>query len=57
MIRKSKQNFKNLENENTFEDEIKSNFHNFKGLSMKQINQFFLEGKNPTLRKAFLYIC
>ena len=31
------------------EDEIKGIFHDFKGHSIKQRTQFFLEGESPTL--------
>ena len=33
-------------------DEIKSIFHHFKRLSMKQITQFFLQGESPTLKTS-----
>ena len=42
MTKKSRQKFKYIENEKCFEDEIKSVFHHFKGLSLKQIKRFFL---------------
>ena len=42
MTKKSRQKVKYLENEKAF-------FIIFKGLSMKQITQLFLEGKSPTL--------
>ena len=48
MIKNSWQKLKYLENEKSFEDEIKSFFILFKGLSMKQITQAFLEGERPT---------
>ena len=54
MTKKSWQKLKYLENEKSFKDEIKSIFHNliiFKGLLMKQITQFFLEGESPTLKR------
>ena len=51
MPKKSGQKFKYLENEKSFYDEIKSIFHNFEGLSLKQIKFFFLEGESPTLTK------
>ena len=34
----------------------KAFFFLFKGLSMKQITQIFLEGENPTLKKTFSYV-
>ena len=42
MTKKSRQKVKYLENEKAF-------FIIFKGLSMKQITQLFLEGESPTL--------
>ena len=51
VTRKSGQKFKYLENEKSFKDEIKCIFHDFKGLSLKQIKQIFLEGGRRTLRK------
>ena len=54
MTRKPEQKFKYLENEKGFKDEIKEIkciFHDFKGLSLKQIKQFFLKGGRRTLRK------
>ena len=42
MTKKSRQKVKYLENEKAF-------FILFKGLSMKQITQLFLEGESPTL--------
>ena len=50
MTKKSWRKLKYLENEKSFQDEIKDIFFIiFKGLSMKQIMKFFLEGKSPTL--------
>ena len=51
MTKRSGQKFKYLEDEKTFKDEIKCIFHDFKGLSLKQIKQFFLKGGRRTLRK------
>ena len=54
MTRKPEQKFKYLENEKGFKDEIKEIkciFHDFKGLSLKQIKQFCLKGGRRTLRK------
>ena len=51
MTRKPRQKFKYLENEKGFKDEIKCIFHDVKGLSLKQIKQFFLKGGRRTLRK------
>ena len=48
MPKKSRQKLKYLENEKIFSDEIKSIFHLFEGLSLKQIKIFFLEGERPT---------
>ena len=49
MPKKSKQKFKYLENEKSFQDEIKGIFIIFEGLSLKQIIKRFLEGDSPTL--------
>ena len=43
MTKKSRQKFKYLEKEKSFKDEIKTIFHYFKGLSLKQIKHFFWE--------------
>ena len=43
MTKRSGQKFKYLEDEKTFKDEIKCIFHDFKGLSLKQIKQIFFE--------------
>ena len=54
MTRKPEQKFKYLENEKGFKDEIKEIkciFHDFKGLSLKQIKQIFWKGERRTLRK------
>ena len=54
ITRKPEQKFKYLENEKGFKDEIKEIkciFHDFKGLSLKQIKQIFLKGERRTLRK------
>ena len=45
----TKKYLKYLENEKSFEDEIKNIFIIFKELSIKQITQIFLEAKSPTL--------
>ena len=45
------QKLKYLEKEKSFQDEIKTFFIIFKGLSIKQITQIFLEGESPTLSK------
>ena len=50
MDKRSGQNFKYIENEKSFQDELKSVFHHFIGLSLKQINkQIYLEGESPIL--------
>ena len=51
MTKMSGQKCKYLENERSFEDEIKKKtfFIVFKGLSLKQIKQIFLEDESPTL--------
>ena len=49
MSKKSLQKRQYLENEKSFEDEIKIIFIIFKGLSIKQITRIFLEGESPTL--------
>ena len=51
MIKKG-QKFKYLKNEKSFQHEIKSIFHHFKGLSSKQIKTTFSEGEGPTLLKG-----
>ena len=51
MTKKSLQKRKYLENETSFQDEIKNIFITFKGLSIKQITQIFLKGESPTLRR------
>ena len=43
------QKLKYHENEKSFQDEIKTFFIIFKGLSIKQVTQIFLQGENPTL--------
>ena len=48
MTEKSRQKFKNLENEKSFKLK-ESIFMIFKGLSLKQIKQFFWENESPTL--------
>ena len=48
---KVKEKFKYLENEKSFKDQIECIFHDFKGLLLKQIQQFFLKGGRRTLRK------
>ena len=52
MAKKSLQKRKYLDNEKSFKDGIKSVFHNFKGLSVKQITQTFLKGESPTLKQC-----
>ena len=49
MANRSRQKLKYLENEKSFQDEIKSIFHHFGGLSLKQI--IFLEGQSPTSKR------
>ena len=49
MTKKLGEKFKYLVNEKSFYDEIKSIFNIFKGLSLKQIKEFCLEGESPTL--------
>ena len=49
MSKMSRQNFKYLENQKNLKDEIKSIFIIFKGLSLKQIKQVFLEGESLPL--------
>ena len=41
---------KNIQDEKTFNDEIKSIMHHFKGLFLNQIKPTFLKGESPTLR-------
>ena len=52
MAKKSWQKRKYLDNEKSFKDGIKSVFHHFKGLSVKQITQTFLKGESPTLKQC-----
>ena len=49
MIKKSRQLFKYLENQKSFQDEKKTFFITFKELSLNQIKTTFLEGERPTL--------
>ena len=46
---KVKTKFRYLENEKSFQDEIKKKIIIFKGLSVTQTKNFFLEGESPTL--------
>ena len=48
MTKKSRQKFKDLENEKSFKDEIKSIFRHFKEISLRQMQYFLLEGETPT---------
>ena len=50
MPKKSWQKLKYLENKSSLQDETKSIFRYFKGFSMKQITQLFLEGESRTLK-------
>ena len=49
MSKKLRQKFKYLENEKSFEHEIKNNFISFEVLLLKKIKKAFLEGESPTL--------
>ena len=49
MTKKSRQKFKYIENEKRFKLKQKAFFIIFKGLSLKQIKQVFLEGKSAIL--------
>ena len=49
MTEKSRQKFKYLDNEKSFQDEIKSIFHHFSRVIIEANNKFFLEGGSPTL--------
>ena len=51
MTKKSRQKCKYLENEMSFQDEIKSIFHHFQKAVNDQIKQICLEGESPTLIK------
>ena len=53
MTKKSLQKRRYLESEKSFEDEIKSIFHHFKGISARQIAQFFFEGESSTFNQMF----
>ena len=46
MTKKSRQKFKYLENEKSFWGKKKGLFIIFKGISLKQIKLFFLEGQS-----------
>ena len=48
MNEKSKQKFKYLENEKSFQDEIKSIFRHFWRTIIEANKEFFLEGESPT---------
>ena len=52
MTKKSRYEFKYLENDKSFLDEIKVFLAIFRGLLLKQIKQIFLEGESPTLIKT-----
>ena len=52
MTKKSRYEFKYLENDKSFLDEIKVFLTIFRGLLLKQIKQIFLEGESPTLIKT-----
>ena len=49
MTKKSRQKIEYLEDKKDFKIKKKTFFIIFKGLSLKQIKQIFLEGKSPTL--------
>ena len=50
MPKKSRQKFKYLENEKSFQDEIKSIFYNFLRAIIEANKKGFLEGESPTLK-------
>ena len=53
MIKMSRQKFKYLENEKSFEDEMKSIFHHFKRTFIEANNKKkFSEGKSPALNTS-----
>ena len=56
ITKKSWRKLKYLKNEKSFWDGIKSIFHHFKGLSMKQITETFLEGESPTLKVSCTFM-
>ena len=56
MTKKPWQRLKYLEDEKSFWDEIKSIFRLFKGLSIKEITQIFLEGESPTLIPVSIFL-
>ena len=54
MTKKSRQNFKHLDKEKSFLDEIKSIFHHFWRDFIETNKKKILEGESPTLRTAIL---
>ena len=53
MPKMSRQKFKYLENEKSFEDKIKGIFHRFwRAIIEENYNKNFLEGESPTLISA-----
>ena len=55
MAKKSRQRFEYLENEKSFEDEIKTIFHNFRR-AIIEANKFFFQGESPTLKINLEYV-
>ena len=55
MAKKSRQRFEYLENEKSFEDEIKTIFHHFRR-AIIEANNFFFQGESPTLKINLEYV-
>ena len=54
MPKKSRQKFKYLENEKSFQDKIKSIFYQFRR-AIIEAKKFFLEGESPTLKMSKVF--
>ena len=50
MTKNTRQKFKYLENEKSFQEEIKNIFHNFQRAVIEANKTIFLEGESPTLK-------
>ena len=55
MAKKSRQRLEYLENEKSFEDEIKTIFHYFRR-AIIEANKFFFQGESPTLKINLEYV-
>ena len=54
MTKKQDKNLSILRTKRTFKQKLKAFFIIFKGLSLKQMKQNFLEGEGPTLKQTHL---